>query len=343
MTGQILPPTVELGLMVVGSILAALTLMKPLFSWLGLERYQNRVVGGPSSIETTTKNDQWRGYVDELDALGYRPLGVHEERLMPWRKTFLEDVYVAPDQRCFATLYSLFGEDWNVSLTSVMTDHTLVQTSTDDGDDLDTGDCILRRLSGQPLKELTTVHDESIGRCYARGLDLTQHRTMDQSAAAQWQVFHNPTRRGEYCGAMKTLFMAKATTLLCLPLPLMVMWPLFQGHALITEMFLVGAAAWVLAISLFFIGIDLTLKYARNRPQTEDEQGAESVRPASAGGWLIYNPWLWLGSIVAIGWRFGGAASMVQTVLATLAILVAVEFTARLLQLRRRFSPTAGE
>jgi hypothetical protein len=156
-------------------------------------------------------------------------------------------------------------------------------------------------------------------------------------------TFHNPTRHAEYRDAMKTLFIAKAKTILCLPAPLLVAWPFCQGHALIAEMFLVGSAAWMLAVSLFFIGIDLTFRLARVRPLEGDEQDAEIKSPASMGGWLIHNHWLWLGALVALGWRFGGTTSMVRTVLGAIAILIAIEFVARLLQFRRRFTPTSSD
>lgn len=343
MAGELLPTTIEVGLLAVGILLAVGTLVKPLCSWLGLESYRNRDVGGPSSIDQSMKNDEWRQWAEKLDALGFRPLGVHEERIVPWPKTYREDVFVSSDRQCLASLYSLFGEDWNVLFTSVMTDQTLVQTSTDDGDDLETRDCTMRRLPERPLEELFDVHIQSTDECVARGQKLTSHRTMEDAVDTQRLVFHNPTRYAEYRGAMKTLFIAKAKTIICLPAALLAMWPFCQGHALIAEMFLVGSAAWMLALSLFFIGIDLTFRFARVRPLETDEQDAELESPASISGWLIHHHWLWLGALVALGWSFGGATSMVRTVVGAITVLIAIEFLARLLQFRRRFTPTSGD
>jgi hypothetical protein len=341
MAGELLPATLEVGLLAVGLLLAVGTLTKPFCSWVGLESYRNQSAGGPSSIDGLSKNDQWRRRAQELDALGFCPLGIHEERIAPWPKTYREDVFVSSDGHCLATLYSLFGDDWNVSLTSVTTNQTLVQTSTDAGDDLETGDCIMRRLPARPLQELVDVHDRSTDECVARGQKLTSHRTMDDVVDAQRLIFHNPTRNAEYRAATKTLFIAKAKTILCLPVPLLAIWPFCQGHALIAEMFLLGSAVWLLAISLFFIGIDLTFTFARVRPT--DEPDDETDSSASIGGWLIYNHWLWLGALVALGWRFGGANSMVRTVLGTIAILITIEFLTRLLNFRRRFTPIGSE
>jgi len=341
MAGELLPATMDVGLLAVGVLLAVATLTKPFCSWVGLESYRNRVAGGPSSVDGLSKNDEWRQRAQELDALGFCPLGVHEERIAPWPKTYREDVFVSADGDCLALLYSLFGDDWNVSLTSVTTDQTLVQTSTEAGDDLETSDCILRRLSARGLQELVDVHEQSTGECVARGQKLTSHRAMDDVVDTQRLIFHNPTRNAEYRHAMKTLFIAKAKTILCLPVPLLAIWPFCQGHALIAEMFVVGSAVWMIAISLFFLGIDLTLRFARVRPT--DEPDAESRSSASIGGWLIFNHWLWLGALVALGWKFGGANSMVRTVLGAIAILIAIEFLTRLLKFRRRFTPISNE
>jgi hypothetical protein len=341
--GELLPTTIEVGLLTVGILIAVGTLAKPLCSWLGLESYRNRIVGGPSSIDVLLRNDEWRQWAQELDSLGFRPLGVHEERIVPWPKTYQEDVFVSSDRHCLASLYSLFGDDWNVSLTSVMTDQTLVQTSTDGGDDLETRDCIMRRLPERPLQELFDAHIQSTDERVARGQKLTSHRTMEDAVDTQRLIFHNPTRHAEYRDAMKTLFIAKAKTIFCLPATLLVMWPFCQGHALIAEMFLVGSAVWMLAISLFFIGIDLMFSFARVRPLETNEQDAEVESSASIGGWLIHNHWLWLGALVALGWRFGGATSMVRTVLGAITILIAIEFLTRLLRFRRSFTPTSSD
>jgi hypothetical protein len=261
MAGELLPAAIEVGLLIAGVLLALVTLMRPFCSWIGLESYRNRVVGGPSSVAATPKNDEWRRWADELSALGFRPLGVQEERIDPWPKRYREDVFVSSDRLCLASLYSLFGEDWNVSLTSMMTDKTLVQASTEAGDDLETDVCILRRLPGRPLQELIDTHGQSIDACLARGQKPTCHSTIEEVLDVQQLVFLNRTRHGEYRRVMKTLFFAKAKAILCLPVPLLVSWPFFHGHALISEMFLVGSAAWMLAISLFFLGVDVTSRW----------------------------------------------------------------------------------
>jgi hypothetical protein len=82
---------------------------------------------------------------------------------------------------------------------------------------------------------------------------------------------------------------------------------------------------------------------ARGRPQELDERDAENGSSASIGGWLIFNHWLWLGVLVPLGWKLGGASSMVRTVLGAIAILVIIEFSTRLLQFRRRFNPISRD
>ena len=338
LAGTILPAYVELAILVAAPILASLTLIKPLLGWHGLERYRNQVLGGPSLIQSNNGNALKRKFATELASLGFRPLGVCEERLAPWSKTFQEELYLSPDKTSFANVYSLFGEDWNVVLSSLMTDGTLIQTSTDAGEDLETSDCTLRRIPDQPLASLCQVHSGLIQRRLQSGLNLTAHETIRQAAQVQWNAFHNATRNAQYRNAMKTLFVGKARVLLAVPGPMLILWLFVRSHQLVSEMFLLGSAGWMLALSAYFIGIDLTLRFAKTRPNEESGWGTgeqSSRRPASVAGSLLTHHWIWLGAVVAVGWHLGDAATMVRTVLVVVTVLVIVEFATGLHRLRK--------
>src|SRR5262249_52500462 len=124
---------VELLLWGLAGVVALVVCLPMLLGILGLTRVRNRVdMGGIFELHGGDEND-YASFVDQLRALGFRPLGVKHQTARflghHWSKSFHTHVFGLSESNCYASVYELMpGDGFRVCLSTIFTDGGMVQT-----------------------------------------------------------------------------------------------------------------------------------------------------------------------------------------------------------------------
>ena len=116
-----------------GGLAAFVVCLPSVLGMLGCTRYAIRILESEKDWDRVGE-EPYLFYRRQLDALGFEPLGVIEERCpflgFHYIKRIRHRIFVHRDRGVYASIYRLFpGDEWRVMLSTLLTDGWLVQRS----------------------------------------------------------------------------------------------------------------------------------------------------------------------------------------------------------------------
>ena len=316
MEGALLSVTIEWIILGVASVLAVTACLRDVFWCCGIFGFRNGMTGPASDVVRDGMGDDFADVYDQLTRLGFQPAGVYWERAMLSPK-FYEYVFKHPKLDGFAAVYRLCGRDINVMLMTAFTDGAIIKTHDTPGDSFDESDYVVVRMPSQPVAQLVAEHQKVESRLVAAGHTVERTYGMERIVDVQRQAFFHPTANQDLRRTGRTLLGAKLFTMGTVVVPMGFMALACWDQPVIRTMCLLGAAAWVMTLSVLFLLIGVLMRLFSTGDKREVD---DSPQPKFLVVHLAMFLPLGIPLIAGAAWKFGAATVALWTVIVVFAL-----------------------
>jgi hypothetical protein len=171
-----------------------------LLGMLGCTRFGARAIATPEAYTADGGGEEYRFYHRQLQALGFEPLGLIEERGyflgFHYVKRFRYRVFVHHELGVYASVYRLFpGDEFRVALSTLLTDGWLVQTGCMESPSRSGEKYCSRGITTRVVAEQLQSHLDWLRSAWEKGdtlapIDLgvcaARKREVNQARAGRW-------------------------------------------------------------------------------------------------------------------------------------------------------------
>ncbi len=257
MHGNIISLEAELILLIIAVVLGVWIMLPDLMVITGLYRIRIRVLGGPSDGLLAKQRPKLRELIEQLEALGFQPLGVYRESV-PLVSSVEVFSFVHPRLDCHALVYTLFGADAQACFATVF-DDAYAKTTTSPVDEYDEEQLIQRAMPDRPLTELLAQHRKDVEQFADRSRFATN--TIEQVVEASQAVYRNPAILRQLKRDFRIILLSKVVLHAIGIVPMLIgAW--ISTTVVAQEAFLLAAVGWSLFSTIVFIGIRIVLKFS---------------------------------------------------------------------------------